>query len=426
MQAALNLRCGRPNWQAKAVPHSGAHFSRAFLLYSAPLTVATSHAIATPTRSERLVSLDVFRGLTIALMILVNNNGDWENAYWPLQHSKWNGWTPTDLVFPFFVFIVGVSMVYSISSRLARGDSKGTIMKHVLIRGFILLAIGILIINSFPNRYNFSTMRFEGVLQRIAICYMVAAVFVLWGNTRTVVATIFTCLVGYWLLMRFVPVPGYGTPTHDMPLLDPDRNLAAWLDRKLFMGHLYEGTRDPEGVLSTIPAIAGCLCGVLTGALLRNDSHSLRKKSAWMFVFGVLGLGAGKFFDLWFPINKKLWTSSFVLFTAGFALVVLSLCFWLLDVKKLRGKWTVPVLVFGMNAIAAYIFSEVLAEVFGAIHFHTASLGDTSLGGFLYETIFLRGGASTANTSLAYSISFVFVCWLVMYVLYRKKIFLKI
>lgn len=385
-----------------------------------------SGIIASPTKSERLVSLDVFRGLTIGLMILVNNNGDWEAAYWPLQHSKWNGWTPTDLVFPFFVFIVGVSMVYSISSRLARGDSRTTIFKHVVVRGLILIAIGILVINSFPNRYDLSTMRFEGVLQRIAICYMAAAIVVLWGNTRVCVATIFTFLVGYWALMRFVPVPGYGVPTHDIPLLDPDRNLAAWLDRKLFMGHLYEGTRDPEGVLSTIPAIAGCLCGVLTGAWLRT-ARSLRSKAAWMFVIGVLGLGAGKFFDLWFPINKKLWTSSFVLFTTGFALVVLSLCFWLLDVKKLRGKWNMPVLVFGMNAIAAYVFSEVLASLFGAIHFHTARLGETSLGSFLYETIFHSPDSPpSANASLAYSISFVLVSWIAMWLLYRKKIFLKI
>lgn len=383
-------------------------------------------ALATPVRSERLMSLDFFRGLTIALMILVNNNGDWKAAYWPLQHSKWNGWTPTDLVFPFFLFIVGVSMVYSISSRLARGDSRPTILKHVFIRGVILFAIGVFVINSFPDRYNIHTMRVEGVLQRIAVCYVIAAIIVLWGNTRICIATIISCLAGYWLLMRFVPVPGYGVPTHDIPLLDPDRNLAAWLDRKLLFGHLYEGTRDPEGVLSTIPAIAGTLCGVLTGVWLRT-SRSLRSKVAWMLVWGVVGLGAGKFFDLWFPINKKLWTSSFVLFTTGFALVVLALCLWLFDIRKLRGKWNVPVLVFGMNAIAAYVFSEVLAEIFGAIHFHTARFGHTSLGGLIYEGIFHSPTSPpSANASLAYSLSFVFFCWFFMWLLYRKRIFLKI
>ena len=160
--------------------------------------------------------------------------------------------------------------------------------------------------------------------------------------------------------MRYVSVPGYGIPTHDIPLLDPDRNLAAWLDRKLLMGHLYEGTRDPEGVLSTIPAIASSLLGVLTGEWLRSNRTAL-SKAFWMLMFGVVGLAAGKFFNIWFPINKKLWTSSFVLFTAGFALVLLALCYWVLDVRKLRGRWTMPALVFGMNAIGAYVLSEVLA-----------------------------------------------------------------
>ncbi len=379
-----------------------------------------------PSSGGRLVSLDFFRGLTIALMILVNNNGDWEAAYWPLQHSKWNGWTPTDLVFPFFLFIVGVSMVFSISSRLAHGDSSGKIMKHVLQRGAILFAIGVFVINSFPNRYHLSTIRVEGVLQRIAVCYVIASILVLWGNNRVRIATIFSCLVGYWILMRYVPVPGFGVPTHDVPLLDPDRNLAAWLDRKLLMGHLYEGTRDPEGVLSTIPAIAGTLCGVLTGEWLRTK-RSPRVKAAWMLVFGVLGLAAGKFFHLWFPINKKLWTSSFVLFTTGFALLVLALCYWLLDIKKTRGWWTFPALVFGMNAIAAYVFSEVLSSLLASISIHTARFGEVSLGYLVYYGIFTSPESPpSAFASLLYSLSFVLVCWLPMWLLYRKRIFLKI
>jgi predicted acyltransferase len=398
----------------------------AFIFSIALAAPMHSPAPAAPGRADRLVSLDFFRGLTIALMILVNNNGDWQAAYWPLLHSKWNGWTPTDLVFPFFLFIVGVSMVYSISSRLSRGDSRGKIMRHVLQRGLILFAIGVFIINSFPDRYNLSTMRVEGVLQRIAVCYVVCAIVVLWGDNRVCIATIISCLVGYWLLMRFVPVPGFGVPTRDVPLLDPDRNLAAWLDRKLLMGHLYEGTRDPEGVLSTIPAIAGTLCGVLTGVWLRGK-HNLRQKAAWMFVFGVFGLAAGEFFGQWFPINKKLWTSSFVLFTTGFALVVLALCFWLLDIKKFCGWWNVPALVFGMNAIAAYVFSEVLASLLGAIQIHTARFGEVSLGYLAYYGVFTSPHSPpSANASLAYSIAFVCVCWLPVFALWRKRIFLKI
>ena len=385
---------------------------------------AKAPAPATPTK-ERLQSLDFFRGLTIALMILVNNNGDWTAAYWPLKHSDWNGWTPTDLVFPFFVFIVGVSMVYSFRSRLARGESRGRIFAHAAWRAAVLFAIGVLIINSFPNRYDLSHIRIEGVLQRIAVCYLISAIFVLWSDARGQIAGIAACLIGYWVLMRYVPVPGYGVPTHDIPLLDPDRNLAAWLDRKLLMRHLYEGTRDPEGVLSTIPAIASSLLGVLTGEWLRSKASAM-SKAAWMLVFGVIGLAAGEFFNIWFPINKKLWTSSFVLFTAGFALVVLALCYWVLDVRKLRGSWTMPVLVFGMNAIAAYVFSEMLASVLGSWTV-SAAAGQESLQGMIYRHIFTSPGVPpSANASLVYSLAFVFVCWLFAFLLYRKRIFLKV
>lgn len=375
--------------------------------------------------SERLQSLDFFRGLTIALMIMVNNNGDSSAAYWPLLHSQWNGWTPTDLVFPFFVFIVGVSMVFSFRTRLARGESRGSIMLHAARRAAILFAIGVLIINSFPNRYDLHHIRIEGVLQRIAVCYLISAIFVLWSDARGQIVAIAACLIGYWILMRYVPVPGFGVPTHDVPLLDPDRNLAAWLDRKLLFGHLYEGTRDPEGVLSTIPAIASSLLGVLTGEWLRSNRSAL-SKAAGMFVFGVIGLAAGKFFNIWFPINKKLWTSSFVLFTAGFALVVLALCYWVLDVRKLRGRWTMPALVFGMNAIAAYVFSEMLAAALGSWTVNAAGR-EESLQGLFYSHVFTSPGAPpSANASLAYSLAFVFVCWLFAFVLYRKRIFLKI
>jgi len=380
---------------------------------------------APPGSPERLQSLDFFRGLTIAGMILVNNNGDWKAAYPALQHSQWNGWTPTDLVFPFFVFIMGVSMVYSFRTRLARGDSRGAIMMHAARRAAILFAIGVLVINSFPNHYNLSHIRIEGVLQRIAVCYLISAVFVLWSGPRAQIAAIAACLVGYWVLMRYVPVPGFGVPTHDIPLLDPDRNLAAWLDRKLLMGRLYEGTRDPEGVLSTIPAIASSLLGVLTGEWLRSNRTPL-SKALWMLMFGVMGLAAGKFFNIWFPINKKLWTSSFVLFTAGFALVLLALCYWALDVRKLRGRWTMPVLVFGMNAIGAYVFSEVLAATLGSWQINLAASGETSLQEIVYGWFLSSDAASTANTSLAYSISFVLVCWLAVWPLYRKRIFLRI
>jgi predicted acyltransferase len=372
----------------------------------------------------RLVSLDVFRGITIAGMILVNNAGDGNAAYWPLKHAQWNGWTPTDLVFPFFLFIVGVSMIFSFASRLKHGDSRAHLMLHVVKRAAILFAIGVFVVNSFPDRYDVHSIRIEGVLQRIALCYLVCSVVVLWTGTRARVAVIAICLVGYWVLMRFVPVPGFGVPTHDIPLLDPDRNLAAWLDRKLLFGHLYEGTRDPEGLLSTIPALATTLIGALTGEWLRSGA-SAKRKAAWMLAAGVAGLGAGKFFNLWFPINKKLWTSSYVLFTAGLALVCLAVCYWLLDAMQKRGRWTLPAIVFGANAIAAYTFSEALANALESLHVHSASGGLVTLQKVIYQRVFAPL-AAPANASLLYSLAYVLLCWLFAWLLYRKRIFIKV
>ena len=369
----------------------------------------------------RLLSLDVFRGATIALMILVNNRGDEQAAYWPLKHAEWNGWTPTDLVFPFFLFIVGVSMAFSFSSRLKRGETRPQLIVHVMKRGLILLALGIFL-NGFPNHYHLSTWRFYGVLQRIAICYVIAASLVLWTGRRGWIIAIVSCLAGYWILMRFIPVPGYGIPKHDIPLLDSDRNMAAWLDRKLLMGHLYEGTRDPQGVLSTIPAIATTLLGVLTGEWLRSE-RGAQAKAAGMAFMGVAALGLGEFLNNWFPINKKLWTSSYVVFTAGFALVCLAICYWTLDVKHWR-RGTLPLLVFGANPIAAYFFAEIVAHWIDRVQVQSAA-GSMTWQEMIYQRLF-AGFTSPANSALLYSLAFVLMCWLPMWLLYHRKVFLKI
>jgi predicted acyltransferase len=363
--------------------------------------------------ATRLMSLDLFRGATIAFMILVNDAGNEEASYWPLQHSAWNGWTPTDLVFPFFLFIVGVALAYSFRSRIDRGESRLDLLKHVLWRGFLILAIGVFL-NGFPNRYHIHTLRFYGVLQRIAICYVITSILELWTGWRAQVTVIVGCLVGYWILMRYVTVPGFGVPTHDMPLLDPDRNIAAWLDRKLLMGHLYEGTRDPEGVLSTIPSVATCLLGLQTGKWLRS-ARSAASKATGMAISGVVLFLAGEFFNTWFPINKKLWTSSFVLVTAGLALMLLALCYWVLDLKQWRGAWTKPFLIFGMNAIAAYVCAALLAHLLSA----------SGWGEVLYAKL-IQPYFNPANASLAFALVFVLLCWIAMWALYRKKIFLKI
>jgi predicted acyltransferase len=371
----------------------------------------------------RLLSLDVFRGITIGAMILVNDAGDGDAAYWPLKHARWNGWTPTDLIFPFFLFIVGVSMVYSFSSRLKRGESRWHLMVHVLKRAAILFALGGLL-NGFPNQYHLASIRIEGVLQRIALCYLVSSVLVLWSGWRGQVSAMVPCLVGYWVLMRFVPVPGFGEPTEAIPLLDPNRNLAAWLDRKLLMGHLYEGMRDPEGLLSTIPAVATTLTGVLTGEWLPSGASAWRK-AGWMLALGVAGVTAGKVFNLWFPINKKLWTSSYVLFSSGSALICLALCYWLLDIKQRRGRWTIPAVVLGTNAIAAYVFSELLAKGLEAGRVHLSSGQILSWQQFIYQRLFAPL-ASPSMASLLYSLVYVVVCWTVSWMLYRKRIFIKI
>lgn len=363
------------------------------------------------------MSLDVFRGATIAAMILVNNAGDEASSYWPLRHSQWNGWTPTDLIFPFFLFIVGVAMPFSFSSRMQRGKSRSDLIQHVLWRGLLLFALG-MFINGFPNHYQLSTWRVYGVLQRIAICYAITAIIELWFGWKVQLGVIAACLAGYWILMRYIPVPGFGMPGRNIPLLDPDHNLVAWLDRKLLMGHLYEVTRDPEGVLSTIPAVASCLLGLIAGKWLRSQ-RSANAKIFGMLIAGFAEAAFGELWNPWFPINKKLWTSSYVLLTSGLALIALAMCYWVLDAKRWRGWWTMPFLVFGMNAIAAYVLSEIAPGILGF------QVGGISVRESIYEWCFVPF-ANPANASLLYAVVYVFLCWLAMLVLYRKRIFLKI
>ncbi len=385
---------------------------------SATPVIANSGKISPQLRPARLQSLDLFRGITIAAMILVNNAGDEPSAHWPLRHAEWNGWTPTDLVFPFFLFIVGVAMAFSFRFRLDCGESRSRLLKHVLWRGILLFAIG-MFLNGFPSHYQLAHWRIYGVLQRIAICYVVTAILELWTSWRAQLSVALACLVGYWIVMRYIPVPGFGIPTHNMPLLDPDRNIAAWLDRRLLTGHLYEVTRDPEGIISTIPAFATCLLGLLTGKWLKTDRTS-EVKAFTLAVAGIAAVVIGRIAAIWFPINKKLWTSSYVMFTAGLAMAALALLYWVVDAKRLGGRWTRPIFVFGTNAIAAYFFAEVVAHMLYRISFQGTSLQE-----YIYSRVFAPV-ASAPNASLLYAIAFVTVCWVAMSVLYRKRIFIKI
>ncbi len=368
--------------------------------------------------------LDTYRGLCVAGMIVVDNPGSDTKAYWPIMHAQWNGWTPADFIFPSFLFLVGISLVFSASSRLQHGESRSDIFVHALWRSLILIAVGLLVNASPIIGFDIHTFRFEGVTQRIALCYLAAVIMELWSGRRGQVIALAVCIVGYWAILRFVAVPGCGVPGHDIPFMDPDRNLPAWLDRKLFMGHLYNGNRDPEGIIHTIPAIGTTLIGVLTGHWLRSRKAPAIK-AVGMLLVGVVGLSAGLFWDRWFPINKNLWTSSFVLFSGGFALTFLALLYWLLEIKQWRGTWTMPILVFGMNAIAGFVADSL---VYGPGYTFTAK-GPNGVSMVWHEAAQAHlesFGLSTPNASLVYSLSAVLFCWILLWFLWRKRIFIKI
>ena len=371
---------------------------------------------------RRLVSLDVARGITIAFMILVNNGGSGKYSYRQLEHSPWNGWTLTDLVFPSFLFIAGIAIVFSNEARMARGESKATLRLHVIKRAVILFLFG-LVVNGFPL-FHLGTLRIYGVLQRIAVCFLIASLLYLWNSRAWVAATTaVVALLGYWILMRWVPIPGIGVPTHGVPLLDPNQNWVAYFDRKLLYGRLYEGVRDPEGLLSNIPAMGTILFGVLTGIWLRRPI-SASTKVLGLLGASISGLVLGEIWNVWFPINKKLWTSSYVLFAAGCTLLLLALCFYAVEIKKWTGGWTYPWLVFGSNAITAYVFSELLAATLGTIPVHDGGTA-INLQQYIYQHWFFPI-IDPSFGSLMYAIAFVLVCFVPVLWMYRKKIFLKI
>ena len=378
----------------------------------------------TPVR-QRVLSVDLLRGLTIAFMILVNDPGDSRVGFPALDHAEWNGFTPTDLVFPTFLLLVGVSLVLSYERREAEGADRGTFLWHALRRTVLLLAIGIAL-NGFPL-YHWGTLRLYGVLQRIALCFGAGSVLLAAtrDNRRRVgifTAVLVGCLLGYWLLMRWVPVPGLGLPGRDIPLLDKDANLVAWLDRLLLRGHLYEGTRDPEGLLSTIPAVGTLVLGMLTGLWLRT-AHSSARKAAGLLAAALSCLLLGGLWNQVLPINKKLWTSSYVLWAGGWSLLLLAFFFWLSDGKQWRGRGWTPLLVFGRNAIASYIVADMLA-IFGFVAQVPPRHGE-ALSQWVYRHT-CQGLLSPAIGSMLFSVAFVAVCWLPMALLYRRRIFLKL
>ena len=389
----------------------------------------TNPALA-PSPVKRLLSLDVLRGITIAFMIMVNNNGG-HGSWHFMNHAAWNGLTPTDLVFPTFLFVVGASIVFANEGRLARGATRAQLARHTLQRAAILFLFGV-IINGFPF-FPLAHLRIYGVLQRIAVCYLLVGLFYLWDQrVWTKVAALVAALAGYYLLLRWVPIPGAGMPGRDFPFMDQTLNLTSWLDRHVMPYHLYldaplHNRHDPEGLLSDLPALGTALLGLLAGLWMRGQ-RAVKTKTLGLAAGSLACLALGYLWSLWFPLNKNLWTSSFVLVAAGWSLAVLTLAWWAMEqqgwgrgqTKALAWPW----LVFGSNAITAYMFSELVPNALSYIHFTADGHLTNPIVWYVTHTV-----AHIPNPGLAafaYSCSVALFCFIPVWILYRKRIFLKV
>ncbi|MDQ3181491.1 MAG: DUF5009 domain-containing protein [Acidobacteriota bacterium] len=369
---------------------------------------------------NRLLSLDVFRGMTVAGMVLVNNPGTWSAVYSPLEHAPWNGATPTDFIFPFFVFIVGIAIPLALGKRVEEGGITGDVYLKIFRRAAIIFALGLFQM-AFPF-FDMAHLRIPGVLQRIAVCYLVTALVFLHTNWKQQTIIAAGCLLFYWAIMMLVPVPG-ATTAGDLSL---EGNLAGYVDRLIIgQNHIWTASKfyDPEGILSTIPAIATCLAGVLMGTWLKTKRDDLEKVSA-MFFFGVVLTAVGWIWNFWFPINKALWTSSYVVYMAGLALCFLGFCYWLIDIKGYK-KWTKPFVIFGSNALSLYFFSSIFARIMNNITWKSPDGATANVQKWIFETFF-SPLASPYNASLIYSISYIFLWLFLMWILYRKRIFIKV
>jgi predicted acyltransferase len=394
----------------------------------------------------RVLSVDLLRGLTIALMILVNDPGDWDHVFAPLDHAPWNGWTLTDLVFPTFLFLIGASIIFSLDARARKGDCRKTLAGHVVLRAVKILVLQYILV--FFPRMHWRGMRLYGVLPRIALCYLLAglvliATMKLRHRVRAVGVIVAVLLIGYYILLRWVPVPGAGWPGRDIAFMDPNLNLTSWIDRGamawtnrwLHVGSLYVHTRDPEGLLSTLPAVGSTLLGALAGMWMRRPEatggrSSLRRMQPWLAVAGLMLLLGGELWSFWFPINKNLWTSSYVLLAAGWAALALAALSWLVDRRPepwprwLRmAAW--PWFVYGSNAIAAFTVSVIVVKTCLFVKLADASGEKHTLWSLFYTRVFARHG-STEWTSLAFAMAIVLICFLPNWWLWHKKWFLKI
>lgn len=387
-------------------------------------------AILAAVPANRMLALDVLRGLTITAMILVNNPGSWSYVYSPLLHAEWHGWTVTDLIFPFFIVIVGMSLQLSLQRQ--QGVAKPTLLKQALLRSAKLYLLGLFLVLFYYNfrdpAYNYieqklMAVRALGVLQRIALVYFFTMLIALYCATRgRVIAMLMLCalyLAGMWYLPY---QDAYGQQF--VGLLEFGNSFAAWLDHTVLGAqHVYYRTAtpfafDPEGVWSTLPAIASCVSGLLIAQWLQAQ-RTLVQKARGLLLCGVVAVWLAELWHFSLPINKSLWTPSFVLLSSGYCAITLAACLWLCDIKKYR-LWSAPFVVFGANAILFFMFAGIAARLLGMI-----PVGDISLQSWLFSNLY-QPAFGNYNGSLAFAISFLLLSYLLMHWCYKRGIFLKV
>jgi predicted acyltransferase len=376
-------------------------------------------------QGQRLLSLDFFRGITVVAMIIVNNPGSWDSVYAPLLHAPWNGCTPTDVIFPFFLFIVGVSIHFAYRDKRVEGLTKRHFIK-IIKRSALIFILGILLawftlpLERMVDWQRLTTLRIPGVLQRISLVFLVCSLIYFkttWlGQIR--IAAFF--LVLYYLLMILVPVPDFGPAN-----LEPGTNLAAWSDRLLLDGHLWSQSKtwDPEGVLSTLPAICTGLLGILTGQLFHHTKNPA-ERVIWLFLAGGILILSGLAWDIAFPINKSLWTSSYVLYTGGLAMQALAGFHWIIDILD-RKSWIKPFLYFGVNAIFAFVASGFAAKILLRTKIAVGTEETESLWSYLFYHMYARW-MDARFASLLFAVTLVALFYVVLRWMYHRKIFIKV
>jgi len=367
--------------------------------------------------TKRILSVDIFRGLTIAAMILVNNPGTWGQVYAPFLHAEWHGLTPTDLIFPFFLFIVGMSISFAYTKKKVIGINVD-VYKKIVSRTLKLIFLGLFLAAftfDFPFIKDFSHLRLPGVLQRIGVVFFIASILFLHLNWKALLGIFVAILIGYWLIMTQISVNG------TMALLTKESNFASVVDLNILTrAHMWKELYDPEGLLSTIPAIATTIFGMFLGMILLKKNKSQQEKLKLFIIIGVMALVLGYLWSVIFPLNKALWTSSFVLVTGGWATLIYAAIFYIADILG-HASWGKPAIIFGSNAITVFFLSSFTAKSFGLVKLSSGQ----SLHGFLYETL------SSIITipklsSLIYAVFVIVFYYLVAYILYRKKIFIKV